>query len=80
LLDHGGSLAQSATWGDVAEAQLYEVTTAELCINGAVEQRQIPDPIGALELLANAPDMFWLKRRFCADDPPRIPWALGLKE
>lgn len=45
--------------GDTAHAQLHQVAGALLAVDGRVEKRQLPGPIGELEPDADRPDFRW---------------------
>jgi hypothetical protein len=57
-------LAEHAAGRNVTDAQLDQVTAPQLGVQGAVEQGQVANPIGILELLANGPNVLGFERRF----------------
>jgi hypothetical protein len=56
-------VAQSAAGSDIADAPPDQIATAQLGVDGAVEQRQVANPIARFELLSNAPDVLRFQRR-----------------
>ena len=64
LLHDGRAMPGRGVDDELADAQLHEVTSAQLAVNGEVEQCQVTDAALALKGEADGPDLFELKGRF----------------
>ena len=58
---------------DVADTQIHEIAAARLTIDGQVEQGEIADGMGILQVDSDRPDIFWLQRWLLADELSLVP-------
>jgi len=62
---------------DVGDAQLDEVTAAQLAVDRGVEHSEVSDAAIVLKSGANGPDMLGFERRLRPDDPALVPRNAG---
>lgn len=58
---------------DVSDAEVYEVATPQFAVDRQVEHCQVSDLMGVLKMNSDSPDVFWLKRRFLANQLTLVP-------
>ncbi len=66
--------------GDIANPQLYEITSAQLGVNGQVEQRQVTYLVPKLQADPDGPDVAQAERALLPDklsSVPRLITAFG---
>ena len=59
LLHDGRTVPGRSVDDELANAQLHQVTPAQLAVDCEVEQRQVTDAAVALKGEADGPDLFW---------------------
>ncbi len=64
--------------GNIQDAKLHKIASAELRINGEVEQSQIPSAVPQLKPDPDSPDVAQLQRRLLADELVLVPWLMGM--
>lgn len=62
-----------AAMGHVTNAEGDEIASAQLAVDGQVEQRQIPHLVCVLKMDADGPDVFGLQRRLLPHQLPLVP-------
>jgi hypothetical protein len=69
-LDHGGAVAHMASHGHVVDPEANQVATAQLAVDGEIEQREVATPLFELKPDADCPDV---QRALLANQAPLIP-------
>jgi len=71
---------------ELADAQLHEIATAQLAVDGDFEQRQVTNAAFALKSEADGPDLFGLERQLGSDKGTLVPghhgsdgWSCGFR-
>ena len=59
--------------GDVLDFESDDIATAQLAVDGEIEQRQVALAVCHLELGADRPDVFWPERRFGSGQLALVP-------
>jgi hypothetical protein len=73
LLDHGGTVSHLASYADVVDAKLHEVTAPQLAVDREIEQREIACSSLQLQPNADGPDLFRFQRALLVDEPAFVP-------
>ena len=74
-LDDGDTLSDTFANYEIRDFQANKVTTAQLAIDGQVEQRQIPEVSNELKPGTNGPNLLWEQRTFLPDQSTLVPWT-----
>jgi hypothetical protein len=74
LLHYDRSRRDAITVRHVANAELHEIASAQLAVNGQVEQGQVSQSIRQLQANTDRPDVLQLQRSFLTDDLALVPW------
>lgn len=77
LLRDGRAVPDRGVDDELADAQLHEVTTAQLAVYGELEQRQVADAALALKGEPDEPDLFGLEGQLGPDKGTRVPGHHG---
>jgi hypothetical protein len=68
-LNHRRSGEDTTGAGDIPDAEVHEITSAQLAVDGEIEQGEIPNPLGDLQPDADGPGLLEFERRFRSDQP-----------
>lgn len=76
ILNYGSALLDLAGCHNIHDLHPNQIATAQLAVDGQVEECKITMVLGKLQPNSDCPDMFWLQRPFLTDDPALVPgWA-----
>ena len=73
MLDNRRPVSHAASRRDVVDPKANEIASAQLAIDGEIEQRQIAFALLHLKPDTNGPDFFWPQGTLLADEAAFVP-------
>jgi hypothetical protein len=70
LLDHSGAVPDMPSYADVVDPEPHQIASAQLAIEGEIEQSEIAATIFKLQPNADRPDLLRFERALLADEAP----------